>query len=157
MITPENFQSLASLALRTAEPQQAATVAKLYRHWGRRKSLSRVREPHGMDNRMKTKTIELSEPVKDHRSMIKKIVLREPQFSDFITLGMPSVWVSLADGGGFSLASLCLRDTLALRGAVLGFFIEAVMPAQTADADQSLASDESLPSNASSTLGPSTI
>jgi hypothetical protein len=41
----------------------------------------------------KTKTIVLFEPIKDHRGMIRKIVLREPRYSDFI-------WVSLADGGG---------------------------------------------------------
>jgi hypothetical protein len=126
----------------------------------------------------KTKTIELSEPVKSHRGMIKKIMLREPKYSDFIDLGMPTTWVSLADGGGFSqetpsvlgawierladidpnfLGSISLRDTLALRGAVLGFFIEAVTPVPTADADQSLASEEFSPSNASSTSGPSTI
>jgi hypothetical protein len=50
----------------------------------------------------KTKTIELTEPIKDHRGMIKKIVFREPRYSDFIDLGMPTTWVSLADGGGFS-------------------------------------------------------
>jgi len=92
---------------------------------------------------MPAKTIDLNEPLKDHRGVIKKIVLREPKYSDFIDLGMPTTWVSLSDGGGFSqetpsvlgawierladidpnfLGSLCLRDTLALRGAVLGFF-----------------------------------
>jgi hypothetical protein len=33
----------------------------------------------------KTKAIELSEPLKDHRGVIKKIVLREPKYSDFIS------------------------------------------------------------------------
>ena len=46
----------------------------------------------------KTKTIELSEPIKDHRGTITKIVLREPRYSDFTDLGMPPTWVSLADG-----------------------------------------------------------
>ena len=36
----------------------------------------------------KTKTIELSEPIKDHRGTITKIVLREPRYSDFTDLGM---------------------------------------------------------------------
>jgi hypothetical protein len=30
----------------------------------------------------KTKTIELTEPIKSHRGVIKKIVLREPKYSD---------------------------------------------------------------------------
>jgi hypothetical protein len=127
---------------------------------------------------MPAKTVELTEPIRSHRGVIKKIVLREPKYSDFIDLGMPTTWVSLADGGGFSqetpsvlgawierladidcnfLPQVCLRDTLALRGAVLGFFIEAVMPVPTAAADQSLDLDESSLSNASSTSGPSTI
>jgi hypothetical protein len=97
----------------------------------------------------KTRTIALSEPL----GAIKKIVLREPRCADLSNLGMPAVWVSLP-GGGFLqempvlyqwierladidpdfLGALCLRDALAVRGAVLAFFFEA--------ADQSLGSDE---------------
>jgi hypothetical protein len=127
---------------------------------------------------MPAKTIELSEPVKSHRGLIKQIRLREPRYGDFMQIGMPTTWVSLADGGGFSqetpsilgawierladvdpnfLPQVCLRDTLALRGAVLGFFIEAVMPVPTADEDQSSDLDESSLSSANSTSGPSII
>jgi hypothetical protein len=110
---------------------------------------------------MTSKTIELTEPLKDHRGIIKKIVLREPQYSDFNDLGMPAQWVSLANGAGFlqetpavlgqwierladvdpnCLPQLCLTDTLGLRSAVLGFFIEGAALPPTADADQSFLS-----------------
>jgi Phage tail assembly chaperone proteins, E, or 41 or 14 len=129
------------------------------------------------DNRMTSKTINLSEPIKGHHGMIKSVVLREPKYSDFIDLGMPTCWVSLSEGG-FSqetpsilgqwierladidpnfLAQLCLRDTLALRGAVLSFFIEAALPLPTADDNQFLNSEQSSPSSLSATSGPSTI
>jgi hypothetical protein len=93
----------------------------------------------------KTRTIELSEPIRDHCGQIKTIVLREPRYSDFIDIGAPATWVSLGNGG-FSqetpavlgqwierladidpnlLPQLSLRDTLELRAAVFEFFYEA--------------------------------
>jgi hypothetical protein len=81
------------------------------------------------------KTIELTQPIKGQHGPIKSISLREPKYGDFIDLGMPSVWVALADGG-FSqetpqilgqwierladcdpnfLSQLSLKDTLLLR------------------------------------------
>jgi hypothetical protein len=48
----------------------------------------------------KKKTVTLSAPIKWHRGVIKQIVLREPKYRDFMDLGLPTTWVSLADGGG---------------------------------------------------------
>jgi hypothetical protein len=105
----------------------------------------------------KTKTVTLHEPI----GAIKKIVLREPKLSDLVDLGMPATWVSLAGGGGFLqempvlyqwieclaadidpdyLGALCLRDALAVRGAVLAFFFDASVPA----ANQFSPSDDQL-------------
>jgi hypothetical protein len=92
-----------------------------------------------------SKTITLSEPL----GMITKIVLRGPRYADLIVLDMPATWVELPGGGGFLqvtpavlaawierladidpdyLPLLCLRDALAVRCAVLQFFIEASTP-----------------------------
>jgi hypothetical protein len=99
----------------------------------------------------KMKMIELSEPL----GVIRTITLREPKYNDLIELDLPGAWVELPGGAGFFqvtpsvlaqwisrlsdidtdfLGSLCLRDALALRSAVLGFFIEASAPVPAADA-----------------------
>lgn len=122
-------------------------------------------------------TVNLTQPIKGHgRQEITKIVLREPKYGDFIDLGMPTTWVSLEKGGFSSetpqllgqwierladidpnfLAQLSLRDTLALRGAVLNFFIEAAFPAEELST-QSSDLDDFSPSSSSLTSEPSTI
>jgi hypothetical protein len=114
---------------------------------------------------MSKRTIDLIEPIKSHRGMIKKIVLREPKYSDFIDLGMPATWVSLPNGGGFlqeepailgrwierlcdveltALELLPLRDVLAIRLAVVSFFTGAGPLPPTADADRSSAAAQTL-------------
>jgi hypothetical protein len=125
---------------------------------------------------MSTKTVELTQSIKGHRGQITKISLREPKYGDFMDLGMPTTWVSLEKGGFSSetasvigqwierladcdpnfLQQLSLRDTLALRGAVLNFFIEAALPV-TDLSMQSLDLEEPSPSTSNSTLAPSTI
>jgi hypothetical protein len=148
-----------------------------YRSWRRGKSLPRVLEHLELDYRMTSKTISLTEPIRGHQGMIKTIMLREPRYEDFIDLGMPTTWVSLSDGG-FSqetpsilgqwierladidpnfLSRLCLRDTLALRGGVLSFFIEAMLPLPMEDGNQFSNSEQSSPSSLNATSGPSTI
>jgi hypothetical protein len=107
----------------------------------------------------KTKIVELSEPI----GSLRVIVLREPRFSDFLMLGAPATWVQLPGGGGFLqdnpsviaafaerlsdidpsvIPMLSLRDGLAIRALIIGFFIEAATPLEAADADRSLASEE---------------
>jgi hypothetical protein len=54
------------------------------------------------------KKITLSVPIKGHREFISEIELREPKYADFIALGVPVTWVSLAEGGGFSSESAAL-------------------------------------------------
>jgi hypothetical protein len=95
---------------------------------------------------MKTRTIELSEPI----GAVTKITLREPRYADFVELGPPAQWVSLSNGAGFlqetpailgqwierlmldvdpaSLQDMSLRDTLAIRAAVFEFFYIAAAP-----------------------------
>ncbi|MGA9214808.1 MAG: hypothetical protein WBZ54_05980, partial [Methylocella sp.] len=98
-----------------------------------------------------SKTVELSEPL----GSIKTIVLREPRYSDLVDLQLPLTRVELANGASFLqetpsvlgqwierlsdidptlLPQLCLRDVLAIRAAILGFFFAAVAPAPPADA-----------------------
>lgn len=126
---------------------------------------------------MASKTIYLTEPIKGHGGMIASVTLREPKYADFIDLGMPTTWVSLSEGG-FSqetpsilgqwierladidpnfLSQLRLRGTLALRGAVLSFFIEATLPLPMEGDNQFSISEQSSPSNLNATSGPSTI
>ncbi|MGB6177198.1 MAG: hypothetical protein WBF43_12880 [Methylocella sp.] len=100
---------------------------------------------------MQSKTIQLAEAL----GTVERIVLRAPRYADLADLGLPVTRVELAENASFLqetpsilaswierlsdidpklLPQLCLRDTLALRGAVLGFFIEAVTQVPTADA-----------------------
>lgn len=96
------------------------------------------------------KTIQLSSPLAGPNGVkITEITLRDPNFGDFVDLGFPVTYVAVKDGGGFEqetpsivrdwierlydgdpnfLAFLNLRDTLALRDAVVGFFREAREP-----------------------------
>lgn len=89
--------------------------------------------------------ITLTEPIEG----ITEITLRPPTFADFVEIGAAATWVSLPNGAGFiqetpsvtgqwisrlsgldlaDLKPLSLRDTLALRDAVFGFFAEAGAP-----------------------------
>lgn len=99
---------------------------------------------------MTSKTITLSRPIAlPNTPLLSQITLREPSFDDILELGLPALWVQLRDGGGYEqqsppvirdyierladcdpnyLAMLCARDTLAMIGAVLDFFREAMAP-----------------------------
>lgn len=123
------------------------------------------------------KRIELSAPIDGPNGVkIASITLRDPRFSDFTDLGMPVTYVAVKDGGGFEqetpsvirdwierlydgdpnfLAFLNLRDTLALRDAVIDFFREAREPPapKTASAPSPAPSS----SASASTPSPSTI
>lgn len=96
------------------------------------------------------KTIQLSSPIAGPNGVkITSITLRDPSFGDFVDLGFPVTYVAVKDGGGFEqetpsiirdwierlydgdsnfLHFLNLRDTLALRDAVVDFFREARAP-----------------------------
>lgn len=95
------------------------------------------------------KIVKLSESKRFGDVTIGEITLRDPRFGDFVDLGFPVTYVAVKDGGGFEqetpsvirdwierlydgdpnvLASLNLRDTLALRDAVVDFFREARAP-----------------------------
>jgi hypothetical protein len=96
------------------------------------------------------KTVQLSSPLAGPNGVkITSITLRDPNFGDFVDLGFPVTYVAVRGGGGFEqetpsvirdwierlydgdpnfLAFLNLRDTLALRDAVVDFFREARAP-----------------------------
>ena len=96
------------------------------------------------------KQIKLEKPIDGQNGQkIETIALRPPRYGDYIDIGLPSTFVVLKDGGGFEqetptvirdwierlwdgdpnfLYGLSLRDTLALRDAVIDFFREARAP-----------------------------
>lgn len=123
------------------------------------------------------KTVTLSEPLSGiGGKKIAALNLREPRYADFMELDMPTVWVAVANGGGFQqespsalrawverlvdcdpnlLVQLNLRDTLDLRDAVLGFFQEAMLIRQVKT--PSTDSPASSSSSEDGTRGPSKI
>lgn len=129
---------------------------------------------------MSGKTIKLSTPINWHRGQIKEIILREPKYRDYMKFGEPTTWVSVNEGGAFlqenvqtlarwieeladcevtALDQLSLKDTLALRGAVRGFFIPSQDEDKTGKTESPPSTDSSDGSSSSteSTSGPSTI
>jgi hypothetical protein len=85
-----------------------------------------------MDHRMtKTRTIELSEPIKDHRgNLITEITLREPTFADLAEAGL--IWIlKLADADATTLDALCPEDADALREAAISLLLDAAPPTLT--------------------------
>jgi hypothetical protein len=93
------------------------------------------------------KTIDLSSPLPGHGELIRKVVLKEPTYADYMSLGDPFVIARNSDGSLFPvengdvirayidrccvspdpllLAGLSLADAMAVKGAVLSFFTEA--------------------------------
>ncbi|MDB5596257.1 MAG: hypothetical protein JWM36_3218 [Hyphomicrobiales bacterium] len=107
------------------------------------------------------KTIELSKPVAGHRGQIKQMRFREPNYMDWSALGEvespiyhegsatiqqhPAIIAQYAErclvDEDISLLNLLgLRDTFAVRDAVLSFFREASEPASSPTSPTSLSS-----------------
>ena len=112
------------------------------------------------------KTIELTTPINGPRGEIRSLNLRDPKYRDYMQIGLPVQWVSVSEGGGFEqetpalinewvericeidpnlLQMLSLRDTLALRDAVLSFFREARMPPTISESLPGPSSSDSTP------------
>lgn len=93
-----------------------------------------------------TLRVDLLKPLTDHGGPVSSIIVREPKGRDFLELGMPTHAMRLPDGSivgmemdevlkayiercaDFNpalLGQMCLADSMALRDAVLSFFIAA--------------------------------
>ena len=100
---------------------------------------------------MPEKTVVLSSPIQGHRGTIREIKFREPKFEDYLSLGDPETLVGLSNGGaGFYqedmqairgyierlavnvdpnfFGLIGLKDTLAIKNAILSFFRNAIRP-----------------------------
>ena len=97
------------------------------------------------------KVVKLTEPLDIGGERIAQIALREPKFGDYLDIGMPVTYIVVKDGGFEQetpgvirdwierlydgdpnvLLKLNLRDTLALRDAVVDFFREARTPPES--------------------------
>lgn len=105
------------------------------------------------------KVIELSKPVTGHRGQVKELKFREPNFADWSALGEvespiyyngsatlqqhPAIITQYAERcliDDVALDLLGLRDTLAVRDAVLSFFREASEPVSLATSPTSSSS-----------------
>lgn len=117
-------------------------------------------------------TIELETAIDVHGQKRSTVALRDPRYSDYMELGPPLMWIAVGGaGGGYNeeipekmrewverladidpnfLMTLSLRDTLALRDAVVRFFLLARM-----DKTTSAPSTDSPASSSSATDGTS--
>lgn len=97
----------------------------------------------------KEKRITLLDPIAGHGELIREVVLREPRYKDYFSLGDPYVIAQNADGSALPvenpeaiqsyldrcvvspepllLAGLSLADAMAVKGALLSFFATAQM------------------------------
>lgn len=119
-------------------------------------------------------SIKLSAPIDGQGQKITEIEMREPRYGDYMELGAPFVWIYV-DGGGFEqetssitrawverlcdidpnfLHNLNLKDTLALRNAVMRFFREAQ---EVREPKKSTGSPGTSSSDSDGTPGPSKI
>lgn len=95
----------------------------------------------------KEKRVTLLEPISGHGELIREVVLREPRYKDYFSLGEPYVIAQNADGSALPvespdaiqaylercvvspepllLAGLGLADAMAVKGALLSFFAMA--------------------------------
>jgi hypothetical protein len=93
----------------------------------------------------KEKRVALKSPLSGHGELIREVVLREPRAADLWSIGEPFVWARNADGSMLPienndairtyierccaspdpllLGGLSLADAMAVKEAVLGFFV----------------------------------
>jgi hypothetical protein len=114
----------------------------------------------------KTQTIKLSQPIVGHGSPITEVTVREPTAGQYWANGEPITWSSSKEGVYFRvendaaikayvelcvvepkdpllLGQMTLADAMAVKDAVLGFFIQARAPSSTGFSNSSSSTTES--------------